>query len=483
MAEIKISELPETTTPGDNDLIPIVQGGITKNVKKSNLVTGGGAWGSITGTLSDQTDLQSELNNKVDKVIGKGLSTEDYTTTEKTKLSGISANAIALTALSASSPLNYNDTTGAFTIQAASGSQNGYLSSTDWNTFNNKQSALSSGAGISIVGGTIACTITNNNQLTNGSGYITGITSGNVTTALGYTPFNRAGDTLSGSVVLSANNTHSIGGSTLALTAAYSRLLAADNASGTDIVGTDLVIQAGKGTGGGVRTSTNISALVTLQAPQIAASGSSAQTLGNVMLVGCLNTGTVGSPTNSTGIWLNATPSDNNYTLLKTGSALFINSPSGTFSLRNNSSDRIIMPTGGGVAISQSSTMTYRLTSAGSNQTGHLVINPTGNAAAGTFSVAVDNTNGLSFNRANGSNAIRRASFALTNNTDTAASELSDLELTLISGGSFSLFSNILFYNGVPGSNPASGKIYVYYDSGALKARSSSGTITTIAAL
>ena len=31
---------------------------------------------------------------------------------------------------------------------------------------------------------------TNNNQLTNGAGYITGITSGNVTTALGFTPYN-----------------------------------------------------------------------------------------------------------------------------------------------------------------------------------------------------------------------------------------------------------------------------------------------------
>ena len=41
--------------------------------------------------------------------------------------------------------------------------------------------------------GTLALTSnipTNNNQLTNGAGYITGITSSNVTTALGYTPYN-----------------------------------------------------------------------------------------------------------------------------------------------------------------------------------------------------------------------------------------------------------------------------------------------------
>ena len=37
---------------------------------------------------------------------------------------------------------------------------------------------------------------------TNPSGYITGITSGNVTTALGYTPANRAGDTFTGAVTI-----------------------------------------------------------------------------------------------------------------------------------------------------------------------------------------------------------------------------------------------------------------------------------------
>jgi hypothetical protein len=54
--------------------------------------------------------------------------------------------------------------------------------------------SITAGTGISVNTGTggvtVTNTITNNNQLTNGSGYITGITSGNVTTALGYTPYN-----------------------------------------------------------------------------------------------------------------------------------------------------------------------------------------------------------------------------------------------------------------------------------------------------
>jgi hypothetical protein len=49
---------------------------------------------------------------------------------------------IPLTALSASAPLGYNNSTGLFTISQSSAVSNGYLSSTDWNTFNSKQNAL-----------------------------------------------------------------------------------------------------------------------------------------------------------------------------------------------------------------------------------------------------------------------------------------------------------------------------------------------------
>jgi hypothetical protein len=52
------------------------------------------------------------------------------------------ANFITLSSLSASSPLSYNSGTGAFSIQVANGSQNGYLSSTDWTTFNSKQNTI-----------------------------------------------------------------------------------------------------------------------------------------------------------------------------------------------------------------------------------------------------------------------------------------------------------------------------------------------------
>lgn len=70
-------------------------------------------WGTISGLLVNQADLQGALNLKapqtavdlkadktaldlkVDKVAGKVLSTNDYTAAEKTKLTGIAAGATA----------------------------------------------------------------------------------------------------------------------------------------------------------------------------------------------------------------------------------------------------------------------------------------------------------------------------------------------------------------------------------------------------
>jgi len=49
---------------------------------------------------------------------------------------------VSLTALSSTSPITYNNTTGVIGISQSSGSANGFLSSTDWNNFNNKQTKL-----------------------------------------------------------------------------------------------------------------------------------------------------------------------------------------------------------------------------------------------------------------------------------------------------------------------------------------------------
>ena len=47
----------------------------------------------IIANAGSISSLNSIVSNKVDKVSGKGLSTNDYTTAEKTKLSGIATGA------------------------------------------------------------------------------------------------------------------------------------------------------------------------------------------------------------------------------------------------------------------------------------------------------------------------------------------------------------------------------------------------------
>ena len=60
---------------------------------------------------------------------------------------------ITLSSLSGTAPISYNATTGAVSISQSGSSSNGYLSSTDWNTFNNKMVSPMSNLGDMIYGG------------------------------------------------------------------------------------------------------------------------------------------------------------------------------------------------------------------------------------------------------------------------------------------------------------------------------------------
>jgi hypothetical protein len=96
----------------------------------------------VTGALSG-TDW-STFNSKQQALNGTGFvkisgTTISYDNSTYYLASNPSAF-IALTALSGTAPIQYNNTTGAISITQASGSTNGFLSSTDWNTFNNKTS-------------------------------------------------------------------------------------------------------------------------------------------------------------------------------------------------------------------------------------------------------------------------------------------------------------------------------------------------------
>ena len=75
--------------------------------------------------------------------IGEGTTNKYYT------------DARVRAAISASGPLNYNASTGTLSITAASGSSNGYLSASDFTTFNNKQNALTAGTDYATPSGNI----------------------------------------------------------------------------------------------------------------------------------------------------------------------------------------------------------------------------------------------------------------------------------------------------------------------------------------
>lgn len=78
MANIKITELPEALQVQDSDYFVVDNGTETKKVQKQNL--------GITTDAYTKDETDALLGDKVDKVTGKGLSTNDFTNAEKTKL-------------------------------------------------------------------------------------------------------------------------------------------------------------------------------------------------------------------------------------------------------------------------------------------------------------------------------------------------------------------------------------------------------------
>lgn len=127
------------------------------------LVTGGGGsatWGLIVGTLSDQTDLASALNAKQNALTLGNLThsgSANLTITGGTGAVIGSGATLTLTGASiveaTSSVLTLTGATNAvlgtgvsIQVKQSSTSQSGYLSNTDWNTFNGKQATVSFGA-------------------------------------------------------------------------------------------------------------------------------------------------------------------------------------------------------------------------------------------------------------------------------------------------------------------------------------------------
>lgn len=83
------------------------------------------------------------------------------------------SNFITLGSLSGTAPLNYNNSTGIISMGAASGSANGYLTSSDWGLFNGKQGALNGSGLVRMTGTTVSY-----DNTAYGTGSVTDITAG-----------------------------------------------------------------------------------------------------------------------------------------------------------------------------------------------------------------------------------------------------------------------------------------------------------------
>ena len=149
---------PVKAVPTVSDNVLIIDNEDTTNPRSTktvtiqsivNLASGGGGgttWGSITGTLSTQTDLQSALDAKQNTLTLTTTGTSGAATLVGSTLNipEYAGGGGGVTSVTGTSPVvSSGGTTPDISMAAATTSVNGYLTSTDWTTFNNKLTTVS----------------------------------------------------------------------------------------------------------------------------------------------------------------------------------------------------------------------------------------------------------------------------------------------------------------------------------------------------
>ena len=152
MADVKISQLPAATTPlGGTEQIPLVQGTTTKKVTVTGLFT------QANLGIPSAVDLTHATNVPVDQATGTlavahggtGTTTPALVQGTNVTITGTwpnqtinATNAGTVTSVTATAPVaSSGGATPNISMAAATTSVSGYLTSTDWTTFNNKQPA------------------------------------------------------------------------------------------------------------------------------------------------------------------------------------------------------------------------------------------------------------------------------------------------------------------------------------------------------
>ena len=148
MADVKISALPSATTPlAGTEQIPLVQSGATKKVTVDGLFTSANLGTPSAISLTNATNVPVAQAVGVLPVNhgGTGTTTPSIVAGTNVTVSGtwpnqtINASGGTITDVTASAPVvSSGGSTPNISMAAATTSANGYLTSTDWNTFNSK---------------------------------------------------------------------------------------------------------------------------------------------------------------------------------------------------------------------------------------------------------------------------------------------------------------------------------------------------------
>lgn len=258
------ADLSLVATSGSyDDLTNKLKAGSGVTITEDNTINTSVDLSGVTNSISElDSKIEAEISratiaesNKVDKEVGKGLSTNDYTTNEKNKLAGIASGAEA----NVQSDWNQTSTSADDYIKnkpvAATTSKDGFMSATD----KTKLDGIAEGANAytlpaatsQVLGG-----VKIGSNITLADGGIISINKTDVTTALGYTPL----ESVDTSNFVTLDGTQSIGGKKTFTDIIYfnqqlqgniisaSKLQTARQINGTDFDGTNNITTAKWGT-------------------------------------------------------------------------------------------------------------------------------------------------------------------------------------------------------------------------------------------
>ena len=127
----------DITASNITGIVAVANGG-TGATNLNGLIKGNGT--SVMSTALAGTDYQAPISLSTTSNSGAATFASNTLNIPNYTLSGLGG--ISLTDLSASTPLTYDNTTGSLSIQIATALQNGYLASSDFTRFNNKQTAI-----------------------------------------------------------------------------------------------------------------------------------------------------------------------------------------------------------------------------------------------------------------------------------------------------------------------------------------------------